>query len=215
LLRRCASSAVDLQEQLDVRTRQLTEALAEQAATSEVLRVISSSPGELQPVFNAILENAVRICEANFGNMYLREGDAFRLAAALNTPPALVGDRTRKPFRPSHRDTVFGEAARTKQVVHVADIAAEQGYIEGDPGMVAAVELGGMRTVLMVPMLNADELVGVFSIYRQEVRPFTENQIALLQKKLCGPSHHCDRKHSAAQRATRIVAAADRHGQRA
>jgi signal transduction histidine kinase len=160
---------------------ELRDSLDQQTATSQVLRVILSSLGELEPVFNAILENATRICEAKFGNMYLREHDAFRLAAIHNTPRALVENRTRKPFRPGDRDSVFGKAARTKQVVHVADIAAEQPYIEGDPGMVAAVKLGGMRTVLMVPMLKDDDLIGVLSIYRQEVRPFSEKQIELVK----------------------------------
>jgi GAF domain-containing protein len=162
------------------RTADLSEALEQQTATSEVLRVISSSPGELEPVFQAMLENATRVCEASFGNLYLCERDAFRLAAAHNPPPAWIEERKREPVVRPGPKTAMGRLAMTKQLVHVADIAAEQPYIERDPVAVTAVELGGMRTVLMVPMLKESDLIGSLSIYRQEVRPFTDKQIALL-----------------------------------
>jgi len=159
---------------------ELREALNQQTATADVLSVISSSPGELAPVFQAMLENAVRICEAKFGNMYLVEGDGFRLAAPYNIPPALLEERADKTLRPGP-NTMFGEVTRTKQVVHVHDLVKWRGYLERDPVSTSAFQLGGMRTILMVPMLKEDELVGILSIYRQEVRPFTDKQIALLQ----------------------------------
>jgi two-component system, NtrC family, sensor kinase len=159
---------------------ELRESLQQQTATSEVLRVISSSPGELAPVFSVMLANATRICEANFGNLYLRDGDAFRIAAAHNTPPAFVEARKRAPHRPG-ATSAFGLMTRTKAVIHVADLAAERTYVEREPGVVEGVELGGVRTLLMVPMLKESELIGALAIYRQEVRPFTDKQIELVQ----------------------------------
>jgi signal transduction histidine kinase len=157
---------------------ELRESLQQQTATSEVLGVISSSPGELEPVFEAMLANAVRICEANFGNMYLREGDLFRLAAAHNTPSALVELRRRVPLR--RGESAFGRMEGTRRVVHVADLCAEHTYAEGHPDAVAGVELGGIRTLMFVPMLKNDQVIGAISIYRQEVRPFTDKQVELV-----------------------------------
>ena len=157
---------------------ELRESLQQQTATSEVLGVISSSPGELQPVFETMLASATRICEANFGNLYLRDGEVFRLAAAHNTPPALVEARRRTPLRP---DSIVGRTQTTEQLVHVTDLAAEQAYAERDPQTVAAVELGGIRTLLVVPMIKESELIGLLTIYRQVVRPFSDKQIELLR----------------------------------
>ena len=161
------------------RTRELTELLEQQTATSEVLQVISSSPGDLQPVFTTILENAARICEANFGNVYLWDGDAFHLVAAHNTPGAFADTRKRAPFRPNAGHP-FRSLADTKQSFHVADIMTLPIYQEGDPQIAEAVELGKMRTCLGVPMLKDDKLIGAVLVFRQEVRPFTANQIALI-----------------------------------
>ena len=161
------------------RTRELTESLEQQTATSEVLEVISRSPGDLEPVFATILENATRICEAKFGNVYLWDGDAFRLIAAHNTPPAFAESRRREPFRPKPSHP-FSRMAATKQVLHVPDAAALPAYIERDPQIVEPVELGGVRTCLAVPMLKEDNLIGALIVYRQEVRPFTDKQIALI-----------------------------------
>jgi two-component system, NtrC family, sensor kinase len=162
------------------RARELTESLEQQTATSEVLQVISSSPGDLQPVFATMLMSAARICDAKFGNIFRWDGDALYLVATYNTPPALAEARRRSPFRPDP-NSPLGRVVETKTVAHVADAAAEKAYTEQrHPGIVAAVELGGTRTVLLVPMLKENELVGVFSLYRQEVRPFTDNQIALV-----------------------------------
>src|SRR5262249_35720602 len=160
--------------------KKLAEALEQQTATSEVLRVISSSPGDLQPVFEAMRANATRFCGANFGNLYLRDGEEFHLVAHHNTPTALVEERKRTPYRPGPK-TAFRRMATTKQVVHVADVAVLQTYAQRDPRTVAAVELGGIRTLLMVPMLKENDLIGAINIYRQEVRPFTDKQIALVQ----------------------------------
>ena len=168
-----------LLNELRQRTNDLSESLEQQTATSEVLRVISSSPGELEPVFQAMLENAVRICEAKFGTLYLRAGDAFRAAALHNAPPAFVEFWQRGPHRPGP-STVLSRVLRTKEVVHISDITAEQAYTERDPLFIAAAELGGFRTVLAVPMLKETDVLGAIYIYRQEVRPFSNKQIALL-----------------------------------
>src|SRR4030095_11868051 len=135
---------------------ELRESLQQQTATSEVLSAISKSPGEMEPVFKTMLENATRLCEAKFGSLYLREGDAFRAVAFHNAPPALVEERKRAPVHPGP-NTAFGLALKTKQVVHIADATAHLGYLERDPFTVTGVELGGYRTVLQVPMLKENE----------------------------------------------------------
>ena len=165
---------------LTERTTELTEALEQQTAMSEVLQVISGSPGDLQPVFASMLENAVRICSATFGNIYRWDGEALHLLAAHNTPHGFAEARKRSPRHPSS-NTPAGRAIATKTVVHVADLAAEQAYVEQrDPATVAAVELGGVRAMLSVPMLKENELIGTFALARQEVRPFTDKQIELV-----------------------------------
>jgi len=152
---------------------ELKQSLEQQTATADVLRVISSSPGELKPVFEAMLQNAVRICDAQFGNLALLEGDGFRFVAQHGAPPKYRDARQREPFvRANSRN--LDRVIKTKQAVHVADVAAE------DPQS-GVVTLGGARTLVNVPMLKDDELVGIIAIYRQEVRPFTEKQIELLQ----------------------------------
>src|SRR5262249_47062939 len=163
------------------RTRELSESLEQQTAASEVLQVISSSPGELEPVFNAMLENARRICEAKFGILFLCEGDGFRAAAMQNAPPALVEAYTRDVILRPPPDAPLGRVASTKQVAQVVDIKAMQSYMHRDPFVVSAVELAGYRTVLSVPMLKDDELIGAINLIRQEVRPFTVKQIALVE----------------------------------
>jgi GAF domain-containing protein len=160
--------------------RELREALEQQTATSQVLRVISSSPGNPQPVFQAMLKNAVRLCEAKFGNIYRWDGDALHLVATQNAPAAFAQARRRSSFRPSP-ETPTGRMIANKTVVHIGDLRAEKAYADRDPWIVAGVELGGVRTVLMVPMLKDNQLIGAFSVYRQEVRPFSDKQIALGQ----------------------------------
>ena len=174
LLNELRQRTTDLTE----RTADLTEALEQQTATSEVLRVISSSPGELEPVFSTMLENAVRICDAKFGNIYRWDGELFHLLAAFNTPSALVEARTRSPSRPAR---VMRRMVESKTAVHVADLAAHEDYTEGYRPASEAVELGGVRTLLFVPMLKENDLIGSFSLFRQEVRPFTDKQIELVQ----------------------------------
>jgi GAF domain-containing protein len=158
---------------------ELRESLQQQTATSQVLQVISSSPGELEPVFQAMLEKAVSICAAKFGTLYLCEADAFRMVATHNAPPAYLEART-KQFRP-RPDAPLGRAASAKQAVQIADIRTTQAYAEGFQPIVEAVELGGYRTILSVPMLKEDELIGAINIMRQEVRPFTDKQIELVK----------------------------------
>jgi signal transduction histidine kinase len=188
LLRTFASQAViaienaRLLNELRQRTDDLSEALEQQTATSEVLKVISSSPGELAPVFDAMLANATRICEARFGVLYLRDGDAFRaVATTRDAPPAYVEARKSELRLQPSPDGPLGCVARTKQVAHIADLSELKSYFERHPFVVAAVELGGFRTALGVPMLKNNEIVGAISILRQEVRPFTDKQIELVQ----------------------------------
>jgi GAF domain-containing protein len=160
---------------------ELRQSLEQQTATSEVLEVISSSPGDLEPVFATMLEKAVAICDAKFGNIHRWDGEALHLVATHNTPPAFAEARQRSPNRPNPKSSV-GRMIATKTVVHVADVAEQPGYSEErDPASVAAVELGGVRTVLYVPMLKDNELVGAFTLSRQEVRPFSEEQIGLIK----------------------------------
>jgi len=173
-------SATGLEAKAARLASEMSESLEQQTATSEVLRVISSSQGELEPVFQATLEKAVRICEAKFGNVYRWDGDALSLVASHNTPLSLIENRRRAPFRPS-RKTPFGRVISEQKTVHVVDAAAEEAYIERSPSIVAAVELGGIRTYVAVPMLKGDQLIGIVSIFRQEVFPFTEKQVSLLE----------------------------------
>ena len=168
-----------LLNELRQRTDDLTEALEQQTAASEVLQVISSSPGELEPVFQSILSNATRICAAEFGTLWLCEGDGFRAAALHNTPPALAKTRQDILVRPGP-NTALARVSRTRRFVHITDIRTEQAYLEGDPLFVNVADLGGMRTLLSVPMLKDDKLVGTIAITRQEVRPFTDKQIELV-----------------------------------
>src|SRR6516162_5424527 len=154
--------------------KQLADALERQTASSEVLRIISSSPGELAPVFQAILKHAIRICEAKFGHLVLLDGSRFWVAAEANMPEKLAEFfRRQGPFEPtpgSHLDRV----RKTKRVSFTADDTAEA--VRG-----AASRYGGARSIVAVPMLKNDALVGAILIYRQEVQPFTEKQIELLQ----------------------------------
>jgi signal transduction histidine kinase len=174
-------TATDLERRLAQAQRELSEALERQAASDEVLRLVASSPGELGPVFETILSNATRICEAKFGSMYLYEGgNAFRFVAAHNAPPAFVKARARDPIVRPPADTPLGRVATTKQVSHIADMRTVPSYIAHDPFVVSAVELGAYRTVLAVPMLRENELIGSINMQRQEVRPFSDKQIELV-----------------------------------
>jgi class 3 adenylate cyclase len=167
-------------DDLTERTADLTEALEQQTATSEVLQVISSSPGDLEPVFATMLEKAVRICDASFGNIYRWDGEALHLLATQNTPPAFAEALKGSPRRP-HPANATGLMLTTKKTTHIADTAASEAYAERHPATVAAVELGGIRSVLSVPLLKENKLVGAFALARQEVRPFTDKQIELVE----------------------------------
>jgi signal transduction histidine kinase len=172
--RRRAPAPAKLQDLLAQRTRERDEALEQQAATAEVLRVIASSPGELEPVFNAMLANATRICEAKFGTLFRYDGKLAYRVASVGTPATLVEfQKQRGPFTPDPHG-YFGRCLRTKAVVHVADELAEP-----KPGVAAAH--GGARSTVHVPMLKDNEPIGIIVIYRQEVRPFTDKQIELVQ----------------------------------
>jgi GAF domain-containing protein len=160
---------------------ELRESLQQQTATADVLQVISGSPGELEPVFKTMLENAVRICGANFATLQLRENDAFRVAAMHNPPPAFAEARQRNPLIYPNAHNALGRVMATKHFVHIADYTQELAYKQGDPAAVSIVELAAARTLLLVPMLKEDELIGNINIYRQEVQPFTDKQISLLQ----------------------------------
>jgi GAF domain-containing protein len=166
-------------DEVQTRTRDLSESLEQQTATSEVLQVISSSPGDLQPVFEAMLEKATRICGAKFGNMLLYENGAFRRVAIHGAPPEWATEQIGAIFRLSPNSPT-NRIFTTKRPVLIADMAAEQTYFDRNPGVVALVEGAGARTVLNVPMLKDDQVVGVIAIYRQEVRPFSEKQIELV-----------------------------------
>ena len=162
-------SAADHKTESDVAqlVRERDEALEREKATAKVLRIISSSPGELEPVFATMLGNAVRICEAKFGSLYLREGDAFRVAAQHNAPPAFAEERRREPVLRPGPGTGLDRAARTKRTVQITDVQAERAY-RSDARAIAIIKLAGYRSALFVPMLKDDVLIGVIGIYRQD-----------------------------------------------
>jgi GAF domain-containing protein len=163
-------------------TREHDEALEQLAATSEVLQIISSSPGRLAPVFEAILANAVRLCAAKFGTLWMAEkNDQFRSVASHAVPPALTEARRREPVVRFDPSTGVGRVIKTKQVAHVADMSQDPAYLAGNPRAVMLVDVGGARTVIFTPMLKDNEVIGVLTIYRQEVRPFTDKQIELVK----------------------------------
>ena len=173
------SSAASQDTEVARLTRELHEALEQQTATSEVLKVISSSPGDLQPVFATMLEKAVRICDAKFGTLYLREDGRLRLVATHDVPPMFPKARGGEPIHPAPGG-ILDTAMKTGRTVHLPDLALTQSYAERHPRMVEAVDVAGIRTVVGVPMLKDNELIGIIAIYRQEVRPFTDKQIALV-----------------------------------
>jgi GAF domain-containing protein len=183
------SLTAELETQLEVRTRELAEtrkalaeALEQQTATSEVLQVISSSTGKLEPVFQTLLANATRLCEASYGAMWLCEGSGFRAVALHGALPSAFTEQLRdgRIWYPSEAVAIT-RVARTLQTVQVDDLSADQGYLDRAPLYFAAVELAGIRTLVVVPMLKESEMVGAIAIYRREVRPFTDKQIALVQ----------------------------------
>ncbi len=164
-----------LLNELRQRTDDLSESLEQQTATSEVLGVISSSPGELEPVFDAMLDNATRICGAKYGTLFRYDGELLHRVASTGTPPELVEfQRQRGPFNPENRNDVLGRMFREKVVAQVLDAQL-------DPTPMPSAKYGGARSVVAVPMLKDNELVGAIVIYRQEVRPFSDKQIDLVK----------------------------------
>ena len=159
---------------------ELRESLQQQTATADVLRVISSSPGDLEPVFEAMLENATRLCEAKYGMLWLFEDGGFRPVALHGVPPALAEERRRDTILRPDPDLPLARLPRTKKLIHIADITKEPSYLRGSRPLVALADIGGARTLLMVPMLKENELVGSIAIYRQDVRPFTDKQSELV-----------------------------------
>ncbi len=174
-----AAALASVRAQLDQKTRELNEALEQHAATAEILRVISSSPGELEPVFRAMLENATRICDAKIGILFRYRDGAYTAVSLLGVTPAYAKYLNRGPIHAGPA-TGLGRVAATKQTVHIADTQAEQAYVDRDPFRVATAELGGARSLLNVPMLKDGELIGAIGVYRQEVRPFTDKQVELV-----------------------------------
>jgi signal transduction histidine kinase/DNA-binding response OmpR family regulator len=160
-------------------TRELSEALEQQAATAEVLRIVSSSSGELDPVFQTILANATRLCEASYGAMWLREGDSFRNAAFYGALEAAYVEQWKSAT--VGRTAPMGRVAQSKEPLQVADLRKDQTYLDGHPLTVTAVEVAGIQTLVLVPMLKADEFIGAIAIYRKEMRPFTDKQIELVR----------------------------------
>jgi len=175
-------SNADLHKQLSRRSRELQETLEQQAATSEVLQVISSTAGELEPVFDALLRNATRLCEATFGNLFLREGPTFRAVAVHGKQEYVVYYR-RDPVV-DLRDNPgipLGRAVKDKLVIHTPDLRTDQSYIAKNNRIVRLVEVAGARSFLLVPMLKEGELIGAIVLYRQEVRPFSDKQVDLVK----------------------------------
>ena len=184
LLKQFAAQAViaienaRLLNELRQRTNDLTESLQQQTATSEVLEVISASAGELEPVFQKMLQNATRICGANFGTLSLYDGQSFRNVALYNVPESFV-EELRRPILP-HPKSGLGTVARTHEAIHIDDLRTQPPYLDGDPAVVALSDLAGARTIVVVPMLREDELIGTIAIFRQEVRSFTDKQVDLV-----------------------------------
>jgi signal transduction histidine kinase len=169
-----------LLSELRQRTDDLTESLEQQTATSEVLSVISSSPGDVQPVFDAMLENAVRLCNAKFGTLNLYDGEVFRHVALYNVPDAYAGVRQGATIRPPPGG-LLDRLIRTKEAVHTEDVRTLAPYRDGNPDARALADDAGARAMVTVPMVKEDQMVGAIGIYRQEVRPFTDKQVALLK----------------------------------
>jgi len=169
----------DLQRQLAERTAERDVAMAQQTAATEVLQVINASPGDLAPVFEAILEKAHHLCAGDFGGLLVYDGEHFRAAALHNVPPAFA-ELARRLFRPGPKNRLT-DLLKGENLVHLADLRDVLTEAPDDPVIRGAVEHGGIRTLLLVALRKDDALLGVITVYRQEVQPFSDKQIALLQ----------------------------------
>ncbi|WP_439393645.1 ATP-binding protein [Bradyrhizobium sp. PMVTL-01] len=178
---RLQQSYADLENKVEQRTAELSELLQQQTATSEVLETISSSAGELQPVFNKMLANATRVCGASFGVMDLWDGERYNLVSDYNLPPEFAARRRHVGMLAPHPESGLAEVVRTHRVAHVLDVREAPAYRAGAEMAVLIADVGGARTTLMVPLLRDNELVGVITIFRREVRAFTDKQIALVE----------------------------------
>jgi signal transduction histidine kinase/GAF domain-containing protein/DNA-binding response OmpR family regulator len=163
-------------DELQTRTRELSEALEQQMAASGILRAISNSPGELEPICVAILANATRLCDAKFGTLNLCDREVFRNVALYNVPDAYLHSKLHEVIRP-HPRSGLANAVRSKQPVHIEDLRTTPAYCDGDPTVTAMADLAGARTIMVVPMVKQDQVVAAMGIFRQEVRPFTDKQI--------------------------------------
>src|SRR6516164_7193875 len=170
----------ELQRRLEEALAERDEALEQRTATAEVLGVINSSPGDLAPVFAAMLEKATSLCGAAFGVLWIVDANQVRAAASHEVPAAYRDFLTNEPSSPGPRSGV-AQTIREKSVLHFADAASGEAYRSGDPFAVAAVELGGVRTLLNAPLIKDGNVLGILAIYRKEVRSFTDKQIALLE----------------------------------
>ena len=179
LMQNFAAQAVIAMENARLLT-ETREALEQQTATAEVLQVINSSPGDLAPVFDAMLEKAIRLCEAVFGVLVTVNGNCIETVAQRNVPEQLLAFLTRQPVRVDPVSNV-GRTILERRVVHILDNATSDAYRQRSPVAVAAVELGGIRTILHVPLIRDERVTGIFVVFRQEVRPFSEKQIVLVQ----------------------------------
>ena len=168
-------------DEVQAKTRDLEEALEQESAGSEVLKLISMSSGDLEPVFQKLLESATRLCGAEFGIMNLLSGGMVRQVSFYNMPEAYVSEWSGKQY-PPHPESVMGTIMRTRQAVHVDDLRTRPAYLAGNPAVVALSDIAGARTYVGVPLLPRDELVGMISIYRREVRPFDEKQVRLVER---------------------------------
>ena len=159
---------------------ELNEALERQTAASDILRIIAGSPDNLEPVFEALLTNAVRLCGAKFGLLLVPEGSKFRLAAEHGIPEQLLEELPKNSLMHFGPETLTIRSLVTRQPVSIEDMRQEPGYLQGHPRYVALTDLGGARSAVFAPMLKGDKPVGVFIIFRQQVGPFTEKQINLV-----------------------------------
>jgi signal transduction histidine kinase len=177
---RLQESYADLENKVEQRTAELSESLQQQTATSEVLQVISSSQGELDPVFQTMLEKATRVCGASFGTMNLWDGEKYNIVATHNIPPAFAEYRQRAPIVPTQGSSL-AMVIETHRPAQVPDLRDSPGYKAGVANVVGLADVAGARTILVVPMLKDDELLGAITIIRQEVKPFTDKQVALVE----------------------------------